>query len=85
MTHKGHNTQSGRDLIEGRIEGLSMIRVDSYEQNYQEAMRYRRKLSAGTLHLAECTKEQLLYHFDMLARSASAWRGMKIVNGSKGG
>jgi len=66
-------------------EGKGLLRSISYEQDYQEAMRYRRRLAAGTLHLAECTKAQLLYHFDMLARSASAWRGMKIVNGSKGG
>lgn len=55
-------------------EGKVLLRISEYEQNYQEALRYRRRLSAGTLHLAECTKAQLLYHFDMLAVAATAWR-----------
>ena len=64
-------------------EGKSLLRSSSYEQDYQEAMRYRRRLVAGTLSLAECTKAQLLYHFDMLASSATAWRGQSLTNGKK--
>ena len=76
---KGHNNQSGKYLVADRIEGLSQLRSSEYERDYQEALRYRHRLITGELPLAEQSKTILLDHFDKLARSATAWRGIAIA------
>ena len=76
---KGYNNQSGTHLVEGRIEGLSKLRSAEYERDYQDALSYRHRLVTGELSLAEQTKTVLLGHFDKLARSATAWRGIAIA------
>ena len=76
---KGHNNQSGKYLVADRIEGLSHLRSAEYERNYQDALRYRSRLISGELPLAEQSKTVLLGHFDKLARSATAWRGIAIA------
>jgi hypothetical protein len=64
--------------VENRIESLSSVRRAQYEHDFQDAMLYRRKLTEGTLRLAEQSKEILLDNFDKLARSATAWRGLAM-------
>jgi hypothetical protein len=72
-------SQAGRSLIAQRDEGLTIIRATGFESDYQDALSYRRRIQDGTAHLGECTKAELLAHFDQLARAATAWRG-KCMN-----
>jgi hypothetical protein len=60
-------------------KSFERLRESQIERDFQDAMRWRRKLETGELPIGECTKTALLHHFDQLARSATAWRGKAMV------
>ena len=70
------NTQSGAALVRKDKDSLRLLRADGHEQDYQQALAWRRRIRSGEISLSECTTEALKDNFDMLERAATAWRGM---------
>ncbi len=58
---------------QNQAEGVLSLRHDSYESGYQEALAWRRRMRRATASLAE--RNMWGYYFDLLATSATAWRG----------
>lgn len=68
---------TGNTTRQDEAAGMRSLRHDAYEQAYQEALAWRRRMRHGTATLVD--RNMWAYYFDLLAVSASAWRGRRMT------
>lgn len=69
------NSQADRGKVSASFD---LVRRYGREDDYQDALAWRRRMATGEATLTE--QRQALLYFDKLAGAASAWRGIVLAD-----